>query len=77
MGGPRPAQARCGLPDPVHVRGGGTAKSETGELFYRLLFEIDPASRELFSATDMRAQGEMLMTMLAAVMLAGAEKPAA
>ncbi|HEY2738419.1 MAG TPA: protein kinase, partial [Thermoanaerobaculia bacterium] len=41
-------------------------KSEAGELFYQLLFEIDPTSRELFRATDMRAQGEMLMTMLAA-----------
>src|SRR6185369_921789 len=41
-------------------------KSEAGALFYQLLFEIDPASRELFRATDMQAQGEMLMTMLTA-----------
>jgi class 3 adenylate cyclase/hemoglobin-like flavoprotein len=41
-------------------------KGEAGELFYRLLFEIDPSARELFRATDMRAQGEMLMTMLGA-----------
>lgn len=41
-------------------------KAEAGALFYELLFEIDPGCRSLFSATDMRAQGEMLMTMLAA-----------
>jgi len=41
-------------------------KAEAGALFYELLFEIDPGCRALFSATDMRAQAEMLMTMLAA-----------
>jgi hemoglobin-like flavoprotein len=41
-------------------------KAEAGALFYELLFEIDPGCRSLFSATDMRAQAEMLMTMLAA-----------
>lgn len=41
-------------------------KAEAGALFYELLFEVDPDCRTLFSATDMTAQAEMLMTMLAA-----------
>ena len=38
-------------------------REEAAELFYRLLFEIDPGTRTLFSATDMRSQGDMLMSM--------------
>jgi class 3 adenylate cyclase/hemoglobin-like flavoprotein len=41
-------------------------REEAAELFYRLLFEIDPGTRPLFSATDMQAQGNMLMSVLAA-----------
>src|SRR6478752_6574407 len=35
------------------------------ELFYSRLFELDPTLRQLFAATDMKAQGKMLMQMLA------------
>ena len=37
---------------------------EASELFYRLLFEIDPTARALFDGLDMAVQGEKLMTML-------------
>ncbi len=42
-------------------------KREAAELFYRLLFEIDPTTRPLFAGTDLEVQGEMLMDMLAKV----------
>lgn len=35
------------------------------ELFYGHLFELNPTLRQLFAATDMQAQGKMLMQMLA------------
>jgi len=41
-------------------------REAAAELFYRLLFEIDSNARGLFSATDMTAQGDMLMSVLAA-----------
>lgn len=37
---------------------------EAAELFYRLLFEIDPSARILFDNVDMVEQGEKLMTMM-------------
>lgn len=39
---------------------------EAAELFYQLLFEIDPETRKLFASTDMKTQGSMLISMLAA-----------
>jgi eukaryotic-like serine/threonine-protein kinase len=42
-------------------------RAAAAELFYRLLFEIDPGVRPLFAATDMRVQGEMLLTVLSSV----------
>ncbi len=39
---------------------------EAAELFYQLLFEIDPETRKLFASTDMKTQGNMLISMLAA-----------
>jgi serine/threonine protein kinase/class 3 adenylate cyclase/hemoglobin-like flavoprotein len=41
-------------------------RDEASELFYRLLFEIDPGTRPLFASTDMKSQGNMLMSMLGA-----------
>ncbi|HKI06605.1 MAG TPA: protein kinase [Thermoanaerobaculia bacterium] len=41
-------------------------RDEAAELFYRLLFEVDPGTRALFSSTDMKSQGNMLMSMLGA-----------
>ncbi|MFL6201814.1 MAG: protein kinase domain-containing protein [Thermoanaerobaculia bacterium] len=41
-------------------------REAAAELFYRLLFEIDPSARGLFAVTDMQAQGDMLMSVLAA-----------
>lgn len=35
------------------------------EIFYGRLFELDPTLRPLFAKADMRAQGKMLMRMLA------------
>jgi ferredoxin/hemoglobin-like flavoprotein/tRNA A-37 threonylcarbamoyl transferase component Bud32 len=40
-------------------------KQEAGDLFYQLLFEIDPGLRRLF-AGDLRVQADMLMSMLGA-----------
>ncbi|HET7435690.1 MAG TPA: protein kinase [Thermoanaerobaculia bacterium] len=41
-------------------------KQEAATIFYGKLFEIAPDVRPLFSKTDMRAQGDMLMNMLGA-----------
>jgi ferredoxin/hemoglobin-like flavoprotein/tRNA A-37 threonylcarbamoyl transferase component Bud32 len=41
-------------------------KQEAGELFYQLLFEIDPGIRRLFEGADLRVQADMLMSMLGA-----------
>ncbi len=41
-------------------------REEAAELFYQLLFEVDPGTRQLFTSTDMKTQGNMLMSMLAA-----------
>lgn len=37
---------------------------EAAEVFYRLLFEIDPSAQPMFEGIDMMEQGEKLMTML-------------
>ncbi len=34
-------------------------------MFYGRLFALDPTLRQLFASTDMKAQGKMLMQMLA------------
>ncbi len=41
-------------------------KEEAAALFYELLFQVDPAARALFKQTDMKVQGDMLMSVLAA-----------
>jgi ferredoxin/hemoglobin-like flavoprotein/tRNA A-37 threonylcarbamoyl transferase component Bud32 len=39
-------------------------RREAAELFYRLLFQIDPAAETLFAGVDMKTQGEKLMDVL-------------
>jgi serine/threonine-protein kinase len=41
-------------------------KEEAAALFYELLFQVDPAARALFRQTDMKVQGDMLMSVLTA-----------
>jgi len=40
-------------------------RREAAELFYRLLFQIDPSAEKLFAGIDMKTQGEKLMDVLA------------
>ena len=40
-------------------------RREAAELFYRLLFQIDPSAEALFAGIDMRTQGEKLMDVFA------------
>ncbi len=40
-------------------------RREAAELFYRLLFQIDPSAEALFAGIDMKSQGEKLMDVLA------------
>lgn len=39
-------------------------RREAAELFYRLLFQIDPSAEALFAGVDMKTQGEKLMDVL-------------
>lgn len=43
------------------------ARAEAAELFYRLLFEIDPSAEDLFMGLDMEEQGDKLMTMFGTI----------